>query len=50
MNYSKKELVEYRLSRAKEALEDGEILVEKERWNASANRLYYACFYLYLHI
>jgi len=46
MSYSKKELVEYRLSRAKEALEDGEILVEKARWNAAANRLYYACFYI----
>lgn len=46
MNYSKEELVEYRLSRAKEAFEDGEILATKERWNAAANRLYYACFYI----
>ena len=46
MSYSKEELVKYRLSRAKEAFEDGEILVSKERWNSAANRMYYACFYI----
>ncbi|MFQ6610478.1 MAG: HEPN domain-containing protein [Fidelibacterota bacterium] len=46
MSYSKEELVKYRLSRAKEAFEDGEILASKERWNSVANRMYYACFYI----
>lgn len=46
MSYSKEELVKYRLSRAKEAFEDGEMLAENERWNSAANRLYYACFYI----
>ncbi len=46
MSYSKEDLVKYRLSRAKEAFEDGEILASGERWNAAANRLYYACFYI----
>ncbi len=46
MRYSKAELVKYRLSRAKEAFGDGEILASQERWNAAANRLYYACYYL----
>jgi len=46
MNYSKDELVQYRLNRAKEAFEDGQILASKERWNAASNRMYYACFYI----
>ena len=46
MSYSKDELVKYRLNRAKEAFEDGEILAENERWNSAANRMYYACFYI----
>jgi uncharacterized protein (UPF0332 family) len=45
MSFSKNELVEYRMTRAKEAFSDGEILASRERWNAAANRLYYACFY-----
>jgi uncharacterized protein (UPF0332 family) len=46
MKYSKSELVAYRLLRAKEAFEDGEILAASGRWNSAANRLYYACFYI----
>lgn len=46
MSYSKEELVKYRLGRAKEAFEDGEILASKKRWNSVANRMYYACFYI----
>lgn len=46
MSYSKEELVKYRLNRAKEAFEDGQILASKERWNSVANRMYYACFYI----
>lgn len=46
MSYSKDELVKYRLSRAKEAFVDVQILFSNERWNAAANRMYYACFYI----
>lgn len=46
MSYSKEDLIKYRLSRAKEAFEDVELLVSKERWNSAANRMYYACFYI----
>ena len=46
MNYSKEELVKYRLERAKESFEDGEILTSEKRWNSAANRMYYACFYI----
>ncbi len=45
MNDSKSELVNYRLQRAYEALEDARILANASRWNLCVNRLYYACFY-----
>jgi uncharacterized protein (UPF0332 family) len=40
-----KELVAYRLERARESLEDAHILADAGRWNPCVNRLYYACFY-----
>ena len=40
-----KELVLYRLTRARETLEDARLLANAGRWNACVNRLYYACFY-----
>ena len=43
MNYN--EFVNYRLSRAKETLDDEKILAEKSKWNSTINRLYYAAFY-----
>lgn len=46
MSYSKKELALYRTSRAKETIEEAKILAKAEHWNAVANRLYYACFYI----
>ena len=39
------DLVQYRLRRSFETLEDAQILAKAERWNACVNRLYYACFY-----
>jgi len=39
------ELINYRLSRALETYEEALILRRENHWNASANRLYYACFY-----
>jgi len=46
MSFSREELVNYRIERAEEAYEDALLLIEKERWNSAANRLYYACFYI----
>jgi len=38
-------LINYRLEQAEEALQDGELLLNSCRYRATANRLYYACFY-----
>ena len=46
MSYSKEELVRYRIERAKETFADAVYLIHEERWNAAANRMYYACFYI----
>lgn len=40
-----KELILYRIAKARETLEDARILAESNRWNACVNRLYYASFY-----
>ena len=45
MTGKRKELVQYRIKRAHDTLEDARILSKAERWNACINRLYYACFY-----
>jgi len=41
----KDDLVKYRLERAKETLEDAQLLIESKRWNSAINRLYYSAFY-----
>jgi uncharacterized protein (UPF0332 family) len=40
-----KDLVEYRMARARQTLDDARVLAKAGRWNACVNRLYYACFY-----
>jgi uncharacterized protein (UPF0332 family) len=40
-----KDLIEYRLNRAKDTLDDAYILAEKSKWNSTINRLYYAAYY-----
>jgi uncharacterized protein (UPF0332 family) len=45
MNKELNDLVQYRIARAKEALEEAGILASSGHWNACVNRLYYACFY-----
>lgn len=45
MNHSKQDLINYRINRAKETYEDALILREREKWNSTINRLYYASFY-----
>ncbi|MBR3432302.1 MAG: HEPN domain-containing protein [Bacteroidaceae bacterium] len=42
---SRKSLVEYRLSRANETINEAELLAKEGYYNAAANRLYYACYY-----
>ena len=45
MKGSKGDLIEYRLLRAKDTLDDARILADKNRWNSTINRLYYAAYY-----
>ena len=45
MSDYKPEYIEYRLSRASEALHDAKVLAKNDSWNACLNRLYYACYY-----
>ena len=45
MNKELNDLVQYRIARAKEALEEAGILASSGHWNTCVNRLYYACFY-----
>ncbi len=40
-----RELVDYRLERARETYADAKILAEHDRWNSAINRLYYASYY-----
>ncbi len=41
----RKDLVIYRITRAKDTLKEVEILIENKLWSTVINRLYYACFY-----
>ena len=45
MSNYKPEYIEYRLSKAYEALRDARVLSENGSWNACINRLYYTCCY-----
>ena len=45
MTGSKKDLIKYRIARAKETYDDAKILADKNKWNSSINRLYYAAYY-----
>jgi uncharacterized protein (UPF0332 family) len=45
MNKELNDLIQYRIARAREALEEAHILAESGHWNACVSRLYYACFY-----
>jgi uncharacterized protein (UPF0332 family) len=42
----KEDLVNYRILRAYESLEEAKILAQTNHWNTVANRLYYAGFYI----
>jgi uncharacterized protein (UPF0332 family) len=45
MTGTKNDLINYRIARAKDTYEDAQILAEREKWNSTINRLYYAAFY-----
>lgn len=40
-----RDLIQYRINRANETLEEARVLADSNHWNACVNRLYYACFY-----
>lgn len=46
MNQAKIDLINYRIARAEESLEEANILATSGHWNACVNRLYYSCFYI----
>jgi uncharacterized protein (UPF0332 family) len=46
MNPDISTLIQYRLSRAQEAIAEAHILAQTQHWNTCVNRLYYACFYV----
>lgn len=39
------ELVRYRITKARETLEEVRLHIENELWSTAINRLYYACYY-----
>jgi len=41
-----KDLVGYRLQRGRDTLEEARLMAKEGHWNACANRLYYAAFYM----
>ena len=45
MMKEKRALIEYRMERAHETLDEAKIMFDAGRINAYVNRLYYACFY-----
>ncbi len=44
-NQDRKELVKYRITKAKETLEEVKLHIKNELWSTAINRLYYACYY-----
>ena len=48
MNKELNDLIQYRIARARESLDEAVLLLDAGHNNASVNRLYYACFYAVL--
>ena len=48
--FERLELVNYRINRAKQTLQEIDILVENQLWSTAVNRLYYACYYAVMAI
>ena len=45
MKGDSEDLVKYRISRSLETLREAEAMIQNGFWNASVNRIYYACYY-----
>ena len=45
MSQPKDELIKYRLDRAKETIDEAQIMADASHWNACVNLLYDTCFY-----
>ena len=45
MSDQKADYINYRLSKAHEALRDAKLLAENNSWSTCINRLYYTCYY-----
>ncbi len=45
MSGTRDDLIKYRIARAKDTLDDANILAENGKWNSAINRLYYAAYY-----
>jgi uncharacterized protein (UPF0332 family) len=41
----RKTIVEHRLLRAKDTLEEAKVLLHSQHWHGASNRLYYACYH-----
>ncbi|MBC8389883.1 MAG: HEPN domain-containing protein [Actinobacteria bacterium] len=46
INNYKKDLIKYRIDRAKEAIEEVKILIEAKKFNAAITRIYYGIFFI----
>ena len=46
MSLDKDVVIKYRIDRANETIEEAKIMAQFGHWNTTANRLYYACFYV----
>jgi len=45
MEHLHQDYIDYRLIKSREAFRDARLLAQNQSWNASINRLYYACYY-----
>ncbi len=41
----RKDIIKYRIRKARETFNEVDVLIENEFWNTAVNRIYYACFY-----
>lgn len=46
MKRTKEDLIDFRIQKAYQSLEEAKILAGLNHWNTVANRLYYSCFYI----
>jgi len=46
MTGGQKDLIHYRISRARETIDEARVLLESNMTHGAANRIYYACFYV----